>query len=121
MFFEAKAGPYLPITGAERAPAKAEAFRRWSLWNDHEFMVLERNFPRAVRFSIDGAAAMAREIATATKRGAEVERRFGRLAAQLDYADMDELAAQGADHYLAELLLALGDASHSVQKSFFLH
>lgn len=86
-----------------------------------EFMVLERSFPRAVRFSVDGAAAMAREIAAITKRGAEVERRFGRLAAQLDYADMDEVAARGAEHYLAELLRGLGDASLSVQRNFFLH
>ena len=86
-----------------------------------EFMVLERNFPRAVRFSVDGAAAIAREIAAATKRGAEVERRFGRLAAQLDYADMDELASRGADQYLTELLRGLGEASFSVQKNFFLH
>ena len=86
-----------------------------------EFMVLERNFPRAVRFSVDGAAAMAREIATATKRGADVERRFGRLAAQLDFADMDELASRGADLYLTEVLRGLSEASHSVQKNFFLH
>ncbi len=86
-----------------------------------EFMVLERNFPRAVRFSVDGAAAMAREIAATTKRGAEVERRFGRLAAQLDYADMEELAARGADLYLTELLRGLSDASLSVQRNFFLH
>jgi len=86
-----------------------------------EFMVLERKFPRAVRFSVDSAAAMAREIAAATKRGAEVERRFGKLAAQLDYADMEELAARGADLYLAELLRGLGEASLSVQRNFFLH
>jgi uncharacterized alpha-E superfamily protein len=86
-----------------------------------EFMVLERSFPRAVRFAVDGAAAMAREIATATKRGADVQRRFGRLAAQLDYTDMDELTAQGAEEFLTELLQGLGEASHSVQKSFFLH
>jgi uncharacterized alpha-E superfamily protein len=86
-----------------------------------EFMVLERSFPRAVRFSVDGASAMAREIAAVTKRGSEVERRFGRLAAQLDYADMEEVASRGAEHYLTELLRDLGDASLSVQRNFFLH
>jgi uncharacterized alpha-E superfamily protein len=109
-----------------RSSGAVEAYRaqhptRISARRVLEFMVLEQSFPRAVRFSVDGAAAMAREIAAATKRGADVERRFGRLAAQLDYADMEEVASRGADHYLSELLLGLGDASLSVQKNFFLH
>ena len=86
-----------------------------------EFLVLDRQFPRAVRFSVDRAAGVARDITVLAPRGAEVERRFGRLAAQLDYADLDELVNRGAETYLADVLRGIGDASLAVQRNFFLH
>ncbi|HEV8246229.1 MAG TPA: alpha-E domain-containing protein [Polyangiaceae bacterium] len=86
-----------------------------------EFLVLDRQFPRTVRFSVDRAAGVARDITGLAQRGGDVERRFGRLAAQLDYADLDELVARGAESYLDEVLLAIGDASMAVQRNFFLH
>jgi uncharacterized alpha-E superfamily protein len=86
-----------------------------------EFLVFERYFPRAVRFSVDRAAGLANEVTILNRRGAEVERKFGRLAAELDYADLEAIAERGADSYLEDVLQGLGEASMAVQRQFFLH
>lgn len=87
------------------------------------FLLLERNFPRSVRYGV----AMAHQAIAAIR--AEVnplaidpaERILGRLSAQLEYAEPSEIAAEGVPNYLQRMQAQIGDAALAVQKGYFLY
>ena len=49
------------------------------------------------------------------------ERILGRLAAQLEYAEINEIVASGVPAYLQEIQNSVAEAAIAVQKSYFLH
>lgn len=87
------------------------------------FLLLERNFPRSVRYAVE----MAREAISAIR--AEVnslaidpaERILGRLSAQLEYAEPSEIDAEGVSPYLQKIISQIGEAAFAVQKTYFLY
>ncbi len=87
------------------------------------FLVLERDFPRSIRYAVGMAhnaiAAIRAEVNPLSIEPAE--RILGRLNAQLEYAEPDELFAEGLPAYLQKLQLNIAEAAMAVQKSYFLH
>jgi uncharacterized alpha-E superfamily protein len=86
-----------------------------------EFSVFDREFPRTVRYSAVVAADFAHrlgELHPGRSRG--VDRAFGKLAARLEYTDVDEIETRGTAQFLKELGSELGEASGLLQSSYFL-
>ncbi len=66
-----------------------------------EFLLLNGEFPRSVRFAVDGVEASLGAIARALGRTApgRVDRLAGRLRASLDYSQIDEIMADSLQSY----------------------
>jgi uncharacterized alpha-E superfamily protein len=87
-----------------------------------EFVILDREFPRTVRYSVAVAADFAARLAQeASDRSRTVERAFGRLAALLDYAVSEEIAQPNTREFLRKVLHGLAEASLTLQRTYFLH
>lgn len=89
-----------------------------------EFLLLDGEFPRSLRFSTQVALDTARRLGAelggdAANRG--VERAFGRLAARLEYTDVDEVRRRGVPAFLDDVLADLSAASMALQRTYFLH
>jgi uncharacterized alpha-E superfamily protein len=67
-----------------------------------EFLLLDPEFPRSVRFAAASVEASLRTIAqhVSQRPGGKAERLAGRLQASLDYAQVDEIMSEGAHAYL---------------------
>ncbi|MGD0464251.1 MAG: alpha-E domain-containing protein [Tepidisphaeraceae bacterium] len=87
------------------------------------FLILERNFPRSIRFTTSGALAAISAIRAAARGSAidPAERILGRLDAQLEYAELSEILAEGVSNYLRRIEATIHDAAVAVQRSYFLH
>ena len=68
-----------------------------------EFLLLDEQFPRSVRFAAARLATALRALAGASGRGAggRAERLAGRLRASLDYGQVDEILNDGPHAYLS--------------------
>jgi uncharacterized alpha-E superfamily protein len=87
------------------------------------FLLLERNFPRSVRYGVAMAqqaiAAIRTEVNPLTIDPAE--RILGRLSAQLEYAEPSEIAAEGVPGYMQKMQAQIAEAALAVQKAYFLY
>jgi uncharacterized alpha-E superfamily protein len=86
-----------------------------------EFLVLDREFPRSVHFCAMRAADSLHFI-TGTPRGRFqnlAEQCLGRLVAQLDYTDINELIDRGLHESLDHLQSQLNDVGDSIYETFF--
>jgi uncharacterized alpha-E superfamily protein len=86
-----------------------------------DFSVFDREFPRTVRYAAVVAADFARRLGEAHPgRSRGVDRAFGKLAARLEYTDVEEVEARGTAKFMKELGSELGEASSLLQSSYFL-
>ena len=87
------------------------------------FLILERSFPRSIRFSISGALAAITAIRAGVRGNVidPTERILGRLDAQLEYAELSEILGEGIPNYLQRIQTAVHDAAVAVQQSYFMH
>lgn len=86
-----------------------------------EFLILNRNFPRSIRFCVATAESALRNI-TGAPDGSysnEAERRIGRLTSELDYADIDEVMQRGFHEYLDAFQTKLNGVGEAVFDTFF--
>lgn len=86
-----------------------------------EFLVLEREFPRSIRFCIQQAERSLHEI-TGTPRGTwnnPVERSLGRLRSDLDYITIDEIVHTGLHEFLDSLQRRTNDVGNKIFETFF--
>ena len=87
------------------------------------FLLLERNFPRSVRYSVHEAhealESLRSEINPLTIDNAE--RILGRLDTQLEYAEMGEILMEGLPAYLQRIQSQIAEVAMAVQKAYFLH
>ena len=111
-----------------RSCCSIEAYRRTYLGDMDPlkvagFLLLEKNFPRSVRFSVEGSLRAMTQIRTAVnpRQLDEAERILGRLDAQLEYAELGEILMEGLSQYLERIQSAVADAALAVQKRYFLH
>jgi uncharacterized alpha-E superfamily protein len=86
-----------------------------------EFLLLDRRFPRTVRYCLSKAERSLHAITGAAigtwTNGAE--RELGRLNAELSYADTNEILARGLHEYIDGLQQRLNYVSTSVHDTFF--
>jgi uncharacterized alpha-E superfamily protein len=86
-----------------------------------DFLIFDSTFPRSVRYAADAASDFATRCADIHgARGKGVERAFGKIAAQLEYADLSAVEGTGTSEFFAELLVDLGEAGSLLQRSYFL-
>lgn len=87
------------------------------------FLILERSYPRSIRYCV----AMAQEAIASIRSEVNplaiepAERVLGRLDAQLEYAEMTEILAEGLPAYLEKIRNQIAATALAVQKSYFLH
>jgi uncharacterized alpha-E superfamily protein len=110
-----------------RSCCSIEAYRRHNLGDMDPalvvgFLILERTFPRSIRFGVSNALAAMTAIRTSTRGGHidPAERILGRLDAQLEYADMSEIHLEGVPAYLQKLQTSASEASAAVARSYFM-
>jgi uncharacterized alpha-E superfamily protein len=65
-----------------------------------EFLILNPDFPRSIRFGVGRIQASLKAIAALTGRGGRAERLAGRLLASLDYGQVDEIVGDQLPAYL---------------------
>ena len=87
------------------------------------YLILERNFPRSIRYAVQMAHAAIGAIRAEVNPLAidPAERVLGRLNAQLEYAEQSEIFEEGLPTYLQKIQNSIADAALAVQKSYFLH
>jgi uncharacterized alpha-E superfamily protein len=87
------------------------------------FLILQRNFPRSIRYCVAGAHDAISGIRGDANPGSidPAERILGRLDTQLEYAELQEILSEGLPAYLQKIQGAVNDAALAVQKTYFLH
>lgn len=86
-----------------------------------DFLIFDEYFPRSVRYASVTVADFAERLAEIHgARGKNVERAFGKLAARLEYAEVEDIEKRGTPGFLRELLSDLGEANGLLQRAFFL-
>ncbi|MFO1023057.1 MAG: alpha-E domain-containing protein [Planctomycetales bacterium] len=89
--------------------------------NVANFLILNRDFPRAIRFCVARAEQSMLTI-TGTAPGTfsnKAEQRLGRLRAGLDYANIDEIIAGGLHEFIDQLQTQLNVVGDAIRESFF--
>ncbi len=84
-----------------------------------EFLLLDPDFPRAVRHCADAAENSLRTITgtpTRTFRNS-AEQKLGRLCAELDYTSIDDVLREGFHEFIDRLQLRLNDVGNALQDS----
>lgn len=88
-----------------------------------EFLLLDKDFPRAIRFCIDRAMQSLWAI-TGSAQGSprtEAERLMGRLSANLAFTHVDQVVAQGLHEYIDSLQCTLNDIDGALNSTLFNH
>ncbi len=86
-----------------------------------EFLILDRQFPRSIRFCIAEAQKSLHEI-TGSPLGTfenDSEQALGRLRSTLDYADIEAIMEGGLHEYLDGLQGNLNEIGEAVHRQFF--
>jgi len=85
------------------------------------FLILDRSFPRAIRFCLLKADAALRRI-SGTPPGSfvnPVERALGRVCAELNYASVDDILTFGLHEYLDDLQVDMNVVDEEICSTFF--
>lgn len=86
------------------------------------FLILDREFPRAIRYCVIKAGESLNVI-SGTDHGTfqnEAERELGKLRAELDYARIDEIIKYGLHEYLVEYIqVKLNNVGNAIFDTFF--
>ena len=85
-----------------------------------EFLVLDRRFPRSLRYCISKAERSLQAIVGATLEGREskAERALGRLRAELEFATVDDVLARGLHAYMDAMQEKLNEVGEAVWATF---
>jgi len=88
--------------------------------NDHEFLVLERKFPRSIRYCVSKAERSLHAI-TETPIGtweSQPERQLGRLNAEFEFSEPREVV-KGLHAFLDQFQVKLNDVGNAIFEAFF--
>ncbi len=86
-----------------------------------DFLMLERDYPRSIVHCL-GVADESLHAISGTPRGtfvSEAERALGRLRAQFEYADVEEIIARGLHGYLDDFQRRLNGVGEAISATFF--
>ena len=85
-----------------------------------EFLLLNPDFPHSVRFSVDCVDSALKTIADLTDRKAGGPARIaGRLRAQLNFSQIDEILAAGAPQYLESVSKECAELHTAIHQIYF--
>jgi uncharacterized alpha-E superfamily protein len=111
-----------------RSCCSLEAYRRRHLADMDplkvaSFLILEKDFPRSIRYAVDKAHDAIAAIRAEVNPGGidPAERILGRLTAQLEYAELNEILVDGLPAYLQRIQGQVAEAALAVQKAYFLY
>lgn len=96
-------------------------FRSLSVKKVVNFLILDREFPRAVQYCLSGAEWSLREITGSqplTYRNS-AERRLGSLKAELAYTDVESIITRGLHQFIDDLQLKLNAIGEGIHETFF--
>ncbi len=86
-----------------------------------DFLILDRHFPRSIRFCLLGAEDSLHRI-TGSDFGTfanTAEQRLGRLRAELDYTQVSDIISQGLHEYLDQFQNKLNLVGEGIAETFF--
>jgi uncharacterized alpha-E superfamily protein len=83
-----------------------------------EFLILNADFPRSIRFSAGRIQSALKAIATLTGRGVRAERLAGRLLASLDYGQVDEIVGDQLPAYLEGIVRQTNQINVAVNQQY---
>jgi uncharacterized alpha-E superfamily protein len=85
------------------------------------FLLLNRQFPRSISYCVSEAQLSLHAITGTPIKGCnhESERLLGRLQANLSYASIEDVMAEGLHEYIDELQTALNEIGAAIQTGFF--
>lgn len=88
-----------------------------------EYLILNPDFPHTVRYSVDRLtlAIQAAASSTESKRARHVTRLAGKLRAMMDYAQMDEILADGLHNYLETIQLQCTQIHNAIYSAFIVY
>jgi uncharacterized alpha-E superfamily protein len=117
-------GEYVEWVGLLRSCCAFEAYCRQytaDLRSDRiaEFLILNAQFPRSVRYSARHIQSSLQTIAQLTGRGpGRAERLAGRLLASLDYGQVDEIMSGNLLEYLQSIVRQAGQIGAAVHQQY---
>ena len=85
------------------------------------FLIFDPNFPRSIHCCLTSAQCALHKI-TGTPRGAvsnPAEKSLGRLCADLDYSDIDDVISAGMHEYLDDLQTKINQVGLDIREAFF--
>lgn len=116
------------LMGVLRSCCSLESYRRRHMADLDatriaEYLVLQKDYPRSIRFCVEQLHQATAGVRTSNGQHtpSPPERIFGRLEAQLEYASIDEILAEGLSSYLAKIEKTANEGSGALQKSYFLY
>ena len=111
-----------------RSCCSIEAYRRQHIGDMDplkvaSYLILDRSFPRSIRFCVNAAHDAISAIRAEVNPLAidPAERVLGRLNAQLEYAEVNEILSEGLPAYLTKIQTLVAEAGFAVQTAYFLH
>jgi uncharacterized alpha-E superfamily protein len=89
-------------------------------WKVAEFIILHREFPRSIRFCVDGLDVALHRISGCSRSNYinEAERLSGRLCSDLDYATIKDIFDFGLHQYLDRTQLRLVEIGEAMHKNY---
>jgi len=89
--------------------------------NVADFLIFNSQFPRSIRHCINKTQVALHRITGTTNGTAhnEAEKKLGRLVADLEYTDIDEVLQGGMHEYLDDLQVRLNQVDMAIGTSFF--
>ncbi len=86
-----------------------------------DFLIFDSQFPRSIRHCISKAKICLHRISGASNGSYHnvAEKRLGRLEADLEYTDIDEVIQQGMHEYLDNLQVRLNEVDSAIGITFF--
>jgi len=98
-----------------------KAHHRITPRNVANFLIFDIRFPRSIRHCVSSAMICLHRISGSSTGAAHnpAEKRLGRLEADLEYTDIDEVIDQGMHEYLDNLQVRLNQVDGAVGTTFF--
>lgn len=86
-----------------------------------EFLLLDPDFPRSVRYCVAGAERSLHVITGSPDHTARTsaERRFGRLRAEIEFASVEDIFQRGLHEFIDHLQSRLNEAGDALHESLF--
>ena len=86
-----------------------------------EFLILDPEFPRSIRYAVDRLETVLRRFPAGGQRGSgagRAQRLAGRLRANLEYGQLEEISARGTHDYLMDVRLRSAEIHECLYETY---